>query len=86
MSEANPTLTDQSGWIVEKTTDGVCAYFSPKAGRDLGNPSGGWSSDPSESLRFAREQDAAEFLRTFIQHEAPFCKPKRFTIEEAQHA
>lgn len=86
VSPESPTLTDQNGWIVEKVVDGLPSYFSPRVGRNLGNPSGGWSSDPAEALRFAREQDVSEFLATFVQHEAPFCKPVQLQNREAAHA
>lgn len=63
--------TAQNGWLIEMTEAGHVSYLSLSEGREIGRPLGAWSTDASLALRFHREQDGDDYVRSFLHNEAP---------------
>lgn len=66
--EAAVADTQQEGHLIEMNDGAQPVYFSARVGRDQASPSGGWTSDKSKGLAFARRIDAADFMKTFLPH------------------
>lgn len=53
-------------YTILKNGQGGAVYFSPRTGRQLGNPLGGWVTEKADAIQFARDKDAQEFIDTFL--------------------
>lgn len=68
--QAAAAHTDQSGWLIEMSDAGTRSFLSLSEGRVLGRPNGAWTPDRDLALRFARQQDADEYVRSLLRTEA----------------
>ena len=69
--QATAAHTDQSGWLIEMSDAGTRSFLSLSEGRVLGRPNGAWTPDRELALRFARQQDGDEYVRSLLRTEAP---------------
>ena len=62
----------ETGWVIERADSPVSAplYYAPRQAGEQ------WSADPQQALRFAREEDVLNFVRTL---------PEPLTVRIAEH-